>query len=467
MGDYTTEYNLYKPDITASEKGWGSKVNDNCDIIEAKFNAIDADRIVIEDHFSQVELDNLNSERYVVKNILSLIFNTALNDAENISTVYDGFVDTFKDDTTIDDGNSINFVYDADTDTWNTETNVNDPTYNPYYDTHRYYVGFLRSNPVWVPMEPELLRILVKMNITSQEALNDALRMEVSIDGGSFWESVNLTPVTDETITGFHAVKPITLQPQHEQDLHVDPAYCRWTDDYFNETHTNCNPPDIFALPIYEYGYAGGAFGYTYYYHFFCNTRHARVNIDFGRAFHAEKIFMVNPYDDNAENTATLENTGVKNFEIWGTNDPTAFEQTGYQDMTGWTQLITYSDEARTVVDSALILQTGSYIGEPAVLTPDTQIRYLSHDNDSYQYYAFVALDNFITDTEDPYYNMTLFKGIMFYERSEESVYSAEVDVSELTASSADHDFGADIVYKFENDIDVGMNIDKVGMICQ
>lgn len=41
MGDYTSNYNLYKPE--KGETGWGEKVNDNFDILDQVLKQLDED----------------------------------------------------------------------------------------------------------------------------------------------------------------------------------------------------------------------------------------------------------------------------------------------------------------------------------------------------------------------------------------------------------------------------------------
>ena len=93
MGSYTTNYNLYKPDI--NETGWGDKVNQNFDIIDEKLFIAGFEKIAeieLTETVTSVLFENLN-----INNDLFYILFFTVKNASPYSTEYYLFVNNDTD----------------------------------------------------------------------------------------------------------------------------------------------------------------------------------------------------------------------------------------------------------------------------------------------------------------------------------------------------------------------------------
>jgi len=103
------------------------------------------------------------------------------------------------------------------------------------------------------------------------------------------------------------------------------------------------------------------------------NNTDQRFHIDLGSA----KVIL-RLYYENAHNSGGDTTYGVRNFTIWGSNDPNAFADLVYNHDTGWTQLTTDKTELDEHVASDV---------------PDPKYIKIFNDN-AYRYYAFKFADN-------------------------------------------------------------------------
>ncbi|MHC1686759.1 MAG: DUF5000 domain-containing lipoprotein [Methanothrix sp.] len=104
------------------------------------------------------------------------------------------------------------------------------------------------------------------------------------------------------------------------------------------------------------------------------STTNQRFHIDLGAAKIIKRV-----YYENSHNSGLYTNVGIKNFTLWGSNDPDAFADLTFADDTGWTQL--------TAAQSTFDRHVSADQADPKYILITNEV--------AYRYFAFKFADNY------------------------------------------------------------------------